>query len=117
MADLFPDIDAKDLPELADVVAEIERELRMRRNNYPRWVSAKRMSQGAADRQTRLMEAARLYLLQYEENDRLQASYQKWAAKQDETIVKLKAVIARLSEESRPPPVKDAKAERDNMGG
>lgn len=33
-----------------------ERELRMRRSVYPRWVAAKKMTQTKADREIRLME-------------------------------------------------------------
>jgi hypothetical protein len=38
---------------------EIERELGMRRRNYPKWVASGQMKQDQADRQMRLMEGAK----------------------------------------------------------
>jgi hypothetical protein len=38
---------------------ELERELGMRRRNYPKWVADGRMKQEQADRQIRLMEGAK----------------------------------------------------------
>lgn len=42
---------------VADKRACIERELKMRRRVYPRWVEQRRMSQQQADREIKLMEA------------------------------------------------------------
>jgi hypothetical protein len=44
---------------LADQIAEIEREIAMRRRVYPRMVGDGKMSQTKADIQIALMEAAR----------------------------------------------------------
>ena len=49
--DLFPQ-DAR----FADWIAELERELTMRRRLYPRWVANGKMKQEAADRRIRVME-------------------------------------------------------------
>ena len=49
-------------PTLQDQIAEIERELRMRRNAYPRLVSEHKLTQDRADRQLALMEAVLLTL-------------------------------------------------------
>lgn len=50
MPDLFP-------ITLADEIAEVEREIAMRRKVYPRWVETKRMGQQQADRHIAVMEA------------------------------------------------------------
>lgn len=44
---------------LADQLAEVRREIGMRRKAYPRWVSLGRMKQEQADRGIAAMEAAR----------------------------------------------------------
>lgn len=44
---------------LADQLAEVRREIGMRRKAYPRWVSLGRMTQQQADRSLALMEAVR----------------------------------------------------------
>jgi hypothetical protein len=40
-----------------ELIAEVRREIRMRRSVYPKWVRAGRMDQSEADRQIDLMEA------------------------------------------------------------
>ena len=40
-----------------ELIAEVRREIRMRRSVYPKWVRAGRMDQVEADRQIDLMEA------------------------------------------------------------
>ena len=47
-----------DIP-IDDQLAELDRELAMRRRLYPQWVSRGTLSQAAADRQIRRLEAAR----------------------------------------------------------
>ena len=42
---------------LAEQIACVERELAMRRRAYPKWVTAKRMSQESADREITAMTA------------------------------------------------------------
>lgn len=44
-------------PDLTEQIKEVEREIAMRKSAYPRWVSAGKMTQAAADRQIRNMEA------------------------------------------------------------
>jgi len=39
-----------------DMIAEIERELALRRRNYPRWITAGRMSPNTARRQIAVLE-------------------------------------------------------------
>lgn len=51
MGDLF-------LPSLDDQVAEVERELAVRRGVYPRLIAARRLSREAAERQMARLEAA-----------------------------------------------------------
>ena len=51
MTDLLP-------ISVAEMIAEIEREIRMRESVYPRWVAAKKLSQAKADRQIAVMRAA-----------------------------------------------------------
>ena len=51
MSDLLP-------ISVADMIAEIEREIRMREAVYPRWVTAKKLTQDKADRQIAVMRAA-----------------------------------------------------------
>ena len=54
----MPDLFAGTLPiDLRAQVAEVEREIALRRRVYPRWVQADRMTQAAADRQIETMEA------------------------------------------------------------
>ena len=43
---------------LADMIAEIEREIRLRRAVYPHWVRDGRLKQAAADIQMRRLQAA-----------------------------------------------------------
>ena len=50
MSQLFP-------PTIEDQIAEVERELKLRRHVYPRHVAAKKMSQPTADRHITVMEA------------------------------------------------------------
>jgi hypothetical protein len=45
-------------PTLADQIAEIERELKMRRSAYPRLIAESKLSKDRADRQLAVMEAA-----------------------------------------------------------
>ena len=52
MADLFGDA----IP-ISDQVAEVEREIALRRRVYPRWVSNGQLKQDRADRQIAVMEA------------------------------------------------------------
>lgn len=47
------------IKELDAQLDELERELRMRRNCYPKWVEAGRLSQATADRQLKVMEGAK----------------------------------------------------------
>jgi hypothetical protein len=49
-------------PTLQDQIIEIDRELRMRRNAYPRLVSENKLTQARADRQLAVMEAVLLTL-------------------------------------------------------
>jgi hypothetical protein len=42
---------------IEDQIKDVAREIAMRRNVYPKWVAAKRMTQQAADRQIAAMEA------------------------------------------------------------
>jgi hypothetical protein len=49
MTDMFP-------CTIEEQIAEVERELELRRRNYPRWVEAKKMSQNASDLHMRRME-------------------------------------------------------------
>lgn len=54
MSDLFGGA----LPFPIDVqIAEVEREIALRRRVYPRWIASGRMSQPAADRQIAVMGA------------------------------------------------------------
>jgi hypothetical protein len=46
-------------PTRAQMLAELERELGYRRRLYPGWVTNKKMSQAAADRQIAALEAVR----------------------------------------------------------
>ncbi len=55
MTDLFPD--AKPAVSIAGQIAEVERELAMRRAAYPRWIEQKRITQAAADARVISMEA------------------------------------------------------------
>lgn len=55
MPDLFSD--AKPHVSLGAQIAEVERELAMRKAVYPRWVAAGRIKQDAADSRTITMEA------------------------------------------------------------
>jgi hypothetical protein len=48
MTDMFP-------CTIEEQIAEVERELELRRRNYPRWVEAKKMSQNASDLHMRRM--------------------------------------------------------------
>jgi hypothetical protein len=50
MPDLFP-------ITLPEQIAEIEREIELRRRVYPRWVADRKLTQGTADRQIAAMEA------------------------------------------------------------
>ena len=43
---------------LAEQIAELERELRLRRSCYPKWVESKRLSQTNADHQIACLEGA-----------------------------------------------------------
>jgi hypothetical protein len=43
---------------LAEQIAEVGRELGLRRNVYPKWIAAGKLSQALADRQIACMEAA-----------------------------------------------------------
>ena len=51
MSDMFP-------PTRAEVIAELERELKMRKQVFPRWVASKSLTQAEADKRLRLQEAA-----------------------------------------------------------
>lgn len=42
---------------LGEQIAEVRRELTLRRRNYPHWVQSGRLKQATADRQIRVMEA------------------------------------------------------------
>lgn len=48
---------AADRFHVRELIAEVRREIRMRRSVYPKWVRAGRMDQSEADRQIDLMEA------------------------------------------------------------
>lgn len=41
----------------AEMIAEVEREIALRRRVYPRWVADKRLTSNKADRQIAIMEA------------------------------------------------------------
>lgn len=43
--------------DLTAQVQEVEREIKLRRRVYPRWIADGRLSQGAADRQIETMKA------------------------------------------------------------
>jgi len=47
------------IQDLDQQLDELERELKMRRRMYPRWVADGKMAQATADRQIRLMEGAK----------------------------------------------------------
>jgi len=49
-------------PTLAEMIAEAERELAMRRRVYPRWVEAGRMKQHHAERRIEMMAAIAEFL-------------------------------------------------------
>jgi hypothetical protein len=49
-------------PTREEVLAEIARELALRRNFYPRWVAAKKLSQTAADERIDRLQAAYDYI-------------------------------------------------------
>ena len=52
------DLFAGTLPvDLCAQIAEVEREIALRRRVYPRWTAAGRLTQAAADRQIETMEA------------------------------------------------------------
>lgn len=53
MGDLFPPLDYS----IDEQVAEVERELHLREELYPKWVLARKMTQSRADRQIGLMRA------------------------------------------------------------
>ena len=44
--------------ELDDEVAELEREIRLRKRVYPEFIAARRLSQAKADRQIAVMQSA-----------------------------------------------------------
>ena len=54
----MPDLFGGTLPiPVTAQLAEVEREIALRRRVYPRWIQAGRLSQTAADRQIATMEA------------------------------------------------------------
>ncbi len=53
---MMPDTTERPRASFAEQREAAERELRMRRNVYPRWVGAKKMTQTKADRELRLFE-------------------------------------------------------------
>jgi hypothetical protein len=62
MSDLFP-------PSLSDMIAEVDRELEMRRRVYPRRVADRKMTQALADRQLDRMTAIRDFLARTNRQD------------------------------------------------
>lgn len=46
-------------PTIREILAELDRELRMRSIVYPRWVAAGNLDQATADRRIELLTAAR----------------------------------------------------------
>jgi len=56
--DLFPDRK----PDLREMIAELDRELKVRRTVYARWVASGQLKQQESDRRISCMEAARDYL-------------------------------------------------------
>ena len=54
-----------------DMRACAEREAKMRRRVYPRWVEQKRMTQAQADRETALMEAIESHFAELAGKERL----------------------------------------------
>lgn len=56
---------------LAEQVACVEREIRMRRRAYPRWVADRRLAQDKADAELRAMEAVAETLRRLAEGERL----------------------------------------------
>jgi hypothetical protein len=55
MTDLFGDLPTQ--VSLPDQIAEIERELGMRKRLYPNWIARGTLKQATADHQLRVMEA------------------------------------------------------------
>lgn len=63
MANLFEEATPADV-SFEEMIACVDRELRMRAEVYPRWVKAGKLQQEMADRQMLAMRAVRLRLLQ-----------------------------------------------------
>ncbi len=55
-SDLFPEATIADV-RVADKITELERELNMRRNLYPKWVQQGKLQQHEAHRQIIILEA------------------------------------------------------------
>jgi hypothetical protein len=53
---------------LAEQIAEVEREITLRRRVYPGWIAAGKLSQALADRQMACIEATRTTLKWVEKN-------------------------------------------------
>lgn len=50
---------------LDEAIAEVERELELRRRVYPQWIRGGRISTIVADRQTERLGAARAFLIEF----------------------------------------------------
>jgi hypothetical protein len=64
---------------LAVQIAEIEREIALRRRVYPRWIQIGRMKQDDADRHIATLEAARVTLQWLKENETFVRGAVEWA--------------------------------------
>lgn len=71
-ADLFGTPTPDDV-SLADQIASVEREIRMRERVYPRWVQSERMTQEKADRELLTMRAVLATLRRAETADEVGA--------------------------------------------
>ena len=50
------------MAEIAEIVAELEREVEVRRRVFPRWVANGKLKPDVADRRIQLLEAAAAYM-------------------------------------------------------
>lgn len=55
MPDLFP-------PTMDEMIAEVEREIELRKRVFPRWIANGKMKQDVADRRIRILECVSAYL-------------------------------------------------------
>lgn len=59
-----------DSPTIAEQIAAVERELRMRGRVYPRWVAQGKLTKAAADLEIKRMEAVRASLVKMQDETR-----------------------------------------------